>query len=96
MESDPLFSRTVEMKEGNSGTSTAAEIDGTRTTTATTATTTKTTTMNMPSWSQAEVDSSLSAQRPIPPNEETEVFSWADVTNIVGMSPHPYLIPECP
>ncbi|KAL8886079.1 MAG: hypothetical protein Q9215_006167 [Flavoplaca cf. flavocitrina] len=37
----------------------------------------------MPSWSQAEVESSQSAQRPIPPDEQTKVFSWADVKDIV-------------
>ncbi|KAI4221232.1 MAG: hypothetical protein L6R36_007045 [Xanthoria steineri] len=32
---------------------------------------------------EMDVDSSQSAQRPIPPNEETKVFSWADVRDIV-------------
>lgn len=51
-------------------------------------------TTKMPSWSQAEVESSQSAQRPIPPGEQTKVFSWADVKDIVGRSqPLFFLIP---
>ncbi|KAL8646613.1 MAG: hypothetical protein Q9226_006780 [Calogaya cf. arnoldii] len=38
----------------------------------------------LPSWSQAEVASSQSAQRIIPPGEETKVFSWADIKEIIS------------
>lgn len=60
--------------EERSTTPTAGETNGT-----------ETTITKIPSWSQAEVASSQSAQRPIPPDEETKVFSWADVRDIVGM-----------
>ncbi|KAL8738007.1 MAG: hypothetical protein Q9181_001146 [Wetmoreana brouardii] len=36
-----------------------------------------------PSWSQAEVESSQSRQRQIPLGEQSKIFSWADVRNIV-------------
>ncbi|KAL8720945.1 MAG: hypothetical protein Q9225_002272 [Loekoesia sp. 1 TL-2023] len=36
-----------------------------------------------PSWSQAEVESSQSTQRHIPPGEQSKVFSWADVRHII-------------
>lgn len=54
---------------------------------------TQTTITKIPSWSQAEVASSQSAQRPIPPDEETKVFSWADVRDIVSMPNPPPLVP---
>lgn len=37
----------------------------------------------IPSWSQAEIESSQAPQRPIAPNEHGKVFSWAEVRDIV-------------
>ncbi|KAL8691014.1 MAG: hypothetical protein Q9218_003668 [Villophora microphyllina] len=38
----------------------------------------------MPSWTQAELESSQSRQRHIPSGEQNKVFSWADVREIVA------------
>ncbi|KAL8948974.1 MAG: hypothetical protein Q9222_004880 [Ikaeria aurantiellina] len=40
----------------------------------------------MAPWSQAEIESSQSTQRPIPPHEQARVFTWADVRDVVD--PH--------